>query len=239
MGGNITLLILAVATAVAAILRRCGFAAPGGLLAGLLAGAVVFGFLPSPAWPMYYAAVPPLLACCIAHLHRLAARPDDARAMRILLGTAALPLVPMLVQAAPDVAHLAQPGLWVGIQAHRTAMAIQEKLRQAGQAGGEVATLFPRLVLDTSPMRPEFATGPFMFRSGDLYSKAQLARLHALSPGTLAEAFDRDPPAAIYAGLYPDTWKTPRDAALIHYAEDHGWRLVRADPDGTRLWLRP
>jgi hypothetical protein len=159
--------------------------------------------------------------------------------MRILLGLAALPLLPMLVLAAPDVAHLAQPGLWVGIEAHRTAVAIEEELRQINQVGGEVATLFPRAVLDASPIRPEFATGPFVFRSGDLYSKTQLTRLHALSSTTFAEAFDRHPPAAIYAGLYQDMWKVPMDAALIQYAEDHGWRLVRADPDGARLWLPP
>ncbi len=29
------------------------------------------------------------------------------------------------------------------------------------------------------------------------------------------------------------------DAALIHYAETHTWRLVRSDPDGGRLWLNP
>lgn len=239
MGGNLTLLMLAIALLVTAILQRRSLKAPGGMLAGLLAGAVVFGFLPSPAWPMYYAAVPPLLACCITHLCYSTVAPIDARAMRILIGIAALPLVPMLILNAPDVANLTRPGLWVGIAAHRTAVAIHEALPPADWAEGEVATLFPTLVADMSPIRPEFATGPFVFRSGDFYSKTQLARLHALSPSTLADAFDRHAPAAIYAGLYRDTWKTPMDAALIQYAEEHGWHLARTDPDGARLWLRP
>ncbi len=239
MGGNLTLLILAVALLVAVVLQRRSLKAPGGMLAGLLAGAVVFGFLPSPAWPMYYAAVPPLLACCITHLYYSTATPIDARAMRLLIGIAALPLVPMLMLNLPDVANLARPGLWVGIAAHRTAVAIHEALPPADWAEGEVATLFPTLVADMSPIRPEFATGPFVFRSGDFYSRSQLARLHALSPSTLADAFDRHAPAAIYAGLYRDMWKTPMDAALVQYAEEHGWRLARTDPDGARLWLRP
>ncbi len=235
LGGNLTLVVLASTLAMLVVARRRKWKRPGRLLVGLLVGAVLLALVPSPSWAMYFAPVAPLLACCIAHLWRVSEHSTGPDRKRILVVVAALPILPVLMLNAPELVHAADPGRWVGVQAHRTALAIREALPR----GGEVATLFPRAVMDANPVRLEFATGPFVFRSGDLWPAEQLARLHVLSPSTLAAAFDRVPPAAIYAGLNPKAWKTPMDLALTRYAETHDWRLVRTDADGGRLWVRP
>ena len=56
-----------------------------------------------------------------------------------------------------------------------------------GQRGisGHVATLFPIAVIDANRVLPEFAAGPFFFRSADAYSAEQVAQLHGGGPATL------------------------------------------------------
>lgn len=235
LGGNLALLVLAAALSLAALARRTPWRRPGPLLLGMLLGALALALVPSPSWAMYYAATAPLLACCIAHLHRAGGAPANERRRRILVAVASLPILPVLLLNVPDLVLLADPARWVGIEAHRTAT----EIRAALPDGGEVATLFPRAVMDANPVRREFATGPFVFRSGDLWPPDTLARLHALSPATLDAAFDRAPPAAIYAGLNLKAWKVPMDQALTRYAEARGWRVVRTDAEGGRLWLPP
>ena len=144
--------------------------------------------------------------------------------------------MPVLLLQLAGLPALLDPARWVGIAAHRNALAVRDAV---AHPGGEVATLFPTLVIDANPVRPEFASGPFVFRSGNSFDPGLLARLHALSPATLPAAFDAHPPQAIYAGRYADTWRTQMDAPLAAYATTHGWRLVREDAEGGRLWLRP
>lgn len=231
-GGNATLIALAGAFCAVAMVRQRPWTSPSRLLLALLVGAILLGLMPSPSWSMYYAVAAPLLACCIAHLERAIGR---GAYPRILLFVVTLPALPMLIAKTAEVGHVLDPTKWVGLEAHRAAVDI----RRALPRGGEVATLFPLAVLDASPVRLEFATGPFVFRSGNLFTPERLASLHALSPETLEMAFDRQPPAAIYAGLFAKRWSVPIDAALIRYAETHMWHLVRADRDGGRLWLNP
>ena len=71
VGGSLTLLVLALALALLAMARCRNWQRPGPLLLGLTVGAFVLALLPSPSWSIYFAAVPPLLACCIAHLDRV------------------------------------------------------------------------------------------------------------------------------------------------------------------------
>ena len=238
-GGNLTLVAIPGALAIVATARHRKWKRPGRLLVGLLAAATLLALLPAPGWPMYFAATAPLLACCAAHLWRVTEHTASARRKRILVLVAALPAVPVLALNAADLPDLLQRDRWVGVQAHATAATLHDALATAGHPGGEIATLFPRAVMDRNPVRPEFAAGPFVFRSGDVWPAGRLARLHALSPGTLPAAFDAAPPAAIYAGLYPTAWRTAMDGALIGYAEKHGWRLVHTGADGGRLWVRP
>ena len=242
LGGNLTLLVLCAVLSVVVTARRRKWKRPGPLLLGMTAAAACLAFLPSPSWAMYYAAVAPLLACCVAHLDRITAHLADPARKRIMYLVATLPCIPPLVLLAAEVPGALDPAQWVGLQAHRTALQLAERIRAArppGEVAGDVATLFPILVLDANPVRAEFATGPFVFRSGAAFTPEALGRLHALAPAMIEAEFARRPPAAIYAGLFPKAWKTPMDAALAGYAERHGWTLLRTDPEGGHLWVRP
>lgn len=235
LGGNLTLLVLAGALSMLVVGRRRKWKKPGRLLVGLTVGALLFAFIPSPAWPMYFAPVAPLLACCVAHLDRVTAYLAGPRFKCILFGVAVIPLAPALLFLGSDVTALDDPEAWVGLVAHRTAVAMRAALPQ----GGEVATLFPHLVIDANPVPRAFATGAFVFRSGDAFSPERLKEVHALSPGMLEAAFAAHPPAGIHAGAYAGVWRTPMDAALAAYAERHGWRLAWSDPKLGGLWVPP
>jgi hypothetical protein len=246
LGGNLTLLIMSAALSVVAMARSRKWKRPGMMLLAMTVAASALAFVPSPAWAMYYAATAPLLACCVAHLSRVTTHLVDPARRRILFFVAALPCIQPLVLLAAEAPAVTDPTRWVGLQAHRTALDIAARIDAArswaaapGDGARDVATLFPIFVLDANPVRREFATGPFVFRSGAAFSKDQLSRLHALSPAMLEDEFARRPPAAIYAGLFPGAWKTPMDAALTAYAEQHGWTLARTDSAGGHLYLRP
>ena len=177
-GGNLTLMVLASALSLLAMARHKKWKRPGRLLLGLTIGAVVMGFVPSPSWAMYFAAVAPLLACCVAHLDRTTTYLAGAARKHVLVGVAALPMVPVLLLQAPEVVRLGDLGRWPGIAAHRSALEIR-----AAVGGGEVATLFPIRVLDANPVRPAFSTGPFVFRSGAVFGADELGRLHGVVAG--------------------------------------------------------
>jgi hypothetical protein len=239
LGGNLTLVLLSVALALIAMARRRKWKRPGRMLITLTAGATVFALMPAPSWAMYFAAVAPLLACCIAHLNRTTTHLAGAERKRILLIVACLPIVPFLPLQLRELPKLLDRGQWVGVDAHRNAQKIRAAMAVGGAEGGDVATLFPVWVIDANPIESALATGPFVFRSGDGYDPGLLASLHALSPSMLGPLFDADPPAGIYAGRYAGNWPVPMDQPLIDYAERHHWTLVRTDEAGGRLWVRP
>ena len=107
-----------------------------------------------------------------------------------------------------------------------------------------MATLFPIHVLDANPVRAEFASGPFFFRTAGSLPPDRIARLRGASPESLDRLFAARPPAAIFAGTYAAVWRAPMDAALVAYAERHGYALVMqgisaGGATGGRLYVRP
>ena len=217
-------------------------AAPPGLLGLLLGLAVLVGFQPSPSWPMYYAPVAPLLAALTVSMFvrtRIAGPPD---LVPLLLVIAALPALPPLWARATDLVGLARPATWPGLEVHFQAAELRETIRAAGLTG-DVATLFPVHVLDDDPVRPEFASGPFFFRTADLVPPDRIARLHGASADSLETLFAASPPAAILGGFAKGQWSVEMDASLDDYARHHGYRPVPLAPGelwpaGTWLYLR-
>ena len=238
LGGNLTLVILAAALSLLAMARHRKWKRPGRLLFGLTTGALVFAAVPAPSWAMYFAPVAPLLACCIAHLDRTTTHLAGRARKQVLMVVAALPILPFLALQLAELPGLLHPDQWVGVAIHRNARFLRDSLPNR-DTEREIATLFPMFVLETNPIRPEFATGPFVFRSAAAFPPDLLARLHALSPATLEAAFASSPPDAIYAGRYADAWPIPMDAALADYAQRHAWPLARTDRWGGKLWIRP
>ncbi|MBD0272935.1 MAG: hypothetical protein ICV73_13540 [Acetobacteraceae bacterium] len=260
LGGNGTLTVLALVSAVARRGRgepKGGGGAAGapqaapsfdGLLLGLLAGALVCGFLPNPSWPMYYAPVAPLLACWIAAQKRhLDAAGPRGHPLRLAVVAAALPAALALGPPTGALPKLADFGEWPGLAVHRNAVAIRDAIHRAhgdDTQAGDVATLFPIHVLDANPVRAEFASGPFFFRTAGSLPPDRIARLRGAGPEDLEGLFAAAPPAAIFGGTYAGVWRAPMDAALVAYAERHGYALVMqgisaGGATGGRLYLRP
>ena len=153
--------------------------------------------------------------------------------------SAALTRYGQLLRSAADIEE------WTGVQAHRSAERIAGFLDNDGITG-EVATLFPSVVLDLNPVREEFAAGPFFFRSADLFPPAFVTEMHGVGPATLETVFADRPPSAIVAGFngFPVEWKPPMDFALVEYARRHHYRLfasgwtIKGYKNG-QVWLRP
>jgi 4-amino-4-deoxy-L-arabinose transferase-like glycosyltransferase len=230
LGGNAGLLGLAVVAPLLARLQRAKLPPHAVLLFALLAGALVFGFMPRPSWPMYYAAVAPILAtlgaCFAAHLRRGPMVP--------ILGAAVLAsALPFLSVRAVSVTGLADRTAWVGLATHDTANAIHAALAHPGP----IATLFPATVLDANPTYRELATGPFLFRSAALLTPAEITALHGVGPNGLEALFVATPPAGIFTGLYAGAWTPAMDAELANYAARHAYRPVTLG--GGVLWVRP
>jgi len=217
-------------------------AAPPGLLGLLLGLAVLAGFQPSPSWPMYYAPVAPLLAALTVSMFVRTRITGPPELVPLLLVIAALPALPPLWARVTNLAGLARPATWPGIEVHYQAAELRETIRAAGLTG-DVATLFPVHALDEDPVRPEFASGPFFFRTADLVPEDRIARLHGASADSLEALFAASPPAAILGGFAKGQWSVEMDASLEDYARHHGYRpvpLAPAElwPAGTWLYLR-
>jgi len=130
----------------------------------------------------------------------------------------------------PPVLALEANARWVGA-----------RLKAAG-AAGRIATPSPQAVASSGQdLDPRLAAGPFFYRTGDLTSDADQARLRALSPRTLAAGLDAGPPAAIVVGLEGKAGLNGRSADddFRAYAQSRRWRR-ETSPDGMlEVYVRP
>ena len=211
-------------------------------LVGLFLAALVIAIIVGPH-AMYYAPVAAfgvLLAgrLCVASLAAVP-RPWIA----VLLLVSLIPAVPEFGRFGRHVKLAIDPEHWTGVQSHRSAMRIAQNLAARG-VSGHVATLFPIAALDTNPILPEFATGPFFFRSAYLYSPERIAQLHGAGAATLDQLFANSPPAAVVAGFGKFRYFNNMDAALIEYARRSGYIRVADEWQVGRykhgqVWVRP
>ena len=206
-----------------------------------------FCMIPLPSYEPYFLPMIPLIVLCTSVFYATSgAVLADTRGQLVLALT-----VVVALNGLPALARDA----WRGVdgdrrmttRVHRTATEIRNALESRGIVG-KVATLSPIRVIDAGvPVYREFASGPFLFRSGNLYSPEKLHALHALSPETLDEFLDNDPPAAILTG-FEQAGFGPRpgskftiaaDAPLEAYAATRGYEEVKGDFEGKgRLFVR-
>jgi hypothetical protein len=98
---------------------------------------------------------------------------------------------------------------------------------------GRILTLAPFYPLEAKlAIYPSFSTGPIAWRIAPFIEPAKAARLHILSPATLAAALEAKPPAGILVGVE----KTGEDL-LIGYAKAHGYKPLFLS-HGDQLWIR-
>lgn len=239
-----TLLVLAAcalgalgATARAARIGRAPRWQPGAVLAlALVLVSIPTAMVPTPLFPQYFAMPVSFLYLLLIFAWRGAGR---SRARNIFL--AVLVLLAALVYA-PDALPLVRQARdrqqWSGVVTQRVAGDVRAILREHGlDTGQPVGTLAPLYVMEANlPIYPELATGPFLYRVGDLLTPEQRARYAGTSPASIGELFDRNPPAAILVKLESEG---KLDTPLIDYATSHGYQRIGIPNSRGELYLRP
>ncbi len=206
----------------------------------MIVGGLIAALLPTPTYRQYFMPLlPPLFVRLALELPRLRA----AMSSKPTLAAAALSLGLMigLGHFAYVVGGAALTQHWAVSRVTEEAHWIGDRLRAAG-ARGQVATLSPDVALDSGyPLDRRFATGVFVYRTGDDLDPATVRRLHVLSPSTLAASLDRSPPAAIVTGYERGDlgFKIHPDDGLQAYARSRGYRLETSPWGAAQLYIRP
>ena len=215
-------------------IARAAVARPIGAVALLFALSALAAFAVNPPTSAYLAAPSALLilTAAIAWSH---AAPAFGRAGPVLT------ILVLLTCGVGDL-ELARHGLWLPRPAKWVPTQLNAQSRTLGRLladapPGPVATVSPIRILGAGhSIYPEFAAGPFVFRSGDAVSPQQAVLIKAATPDTLEALFTRSPPAAILTGL-ETSWPVRADAELAAYARRHGFKAVAA-PQGAILFVR-
>jgi hypothetical protein len=219
-----------------ALARRGAAATPGErMLDWMIVGGLAAALLPTPTYRQYF--VPLLAPLAVRFALLLSAQQLPRWGQLALAGTALLGAAGLA-----EIGTAAASGRWPALESAREAGWIGGVLRAAGVTG-PVATLTPRLVLDSgAPLDPRFAAGPFVWRSADRIDPARQARLCIISPKTLGEAFAASPPAAIVVGHEGGTraWNrgTDLDAPLAAWATGQGYTALRSPVGEAVLYVQ-
>lgn len=192
------------------------------LLLAIIAGGVAMSFVPTPAFPQYYALPLPFILLLAACLY--GRMPQDRRrqiipwALSATLIMAAAGMPRLLVR----LPQLVTPSRWAGMEVHAAGVELA-RLTHGAAAAGPVATLAPLYPLEGGlPLYPELVTGPLVYRVGDIIpveDRRYYARI--TSPRTVGTMMAARPPAAILVGQ-----EGALDRPLIDYARRNEYRLA-------------
>jgi 4-amino-4-deoxy-L-arabinose transferase-like glycosyltransferase len=201
-----------------------------------LAAAVLAALLSTPLLQEYLAFAVPFLALALAvvvHPGQLVARP---MLRHWLSGLAGISLLVGAVTAVRDCRGQLWPPSATPFVVHADARRLGRAILEAGAANPKVATLAPIYALEGGlPIYRELATGPFLYRLGDLLTAERRRQVSGVSPGTLAELLARDPPAAIAVFGCESGLEDP----FVAFAESHGYVRRDAVKEQNAIWLRP
>lgn len=229
---------VALAPAGWAAVRRAKRSDAGPFIDLLVLAGLVAALLPTPTWRQYLIPMLPPLFVRLGLMWSEGVA--SGRWRNITIGAAAIGALAGLDQPVQWVSRLMK-GKANPITITQEAHWIGERLR-AADSQGEIATLSPQVVIDSGfPLDSRFATGPFVYRSGDLLSDEEQHSLHVTSPRTVDRFLAERSPAAIVTG-YEGRDKSNRidlDSGLRTYAMRHGYRLERSPFGDAELFIRP
>jgi hypothetical protein len=191
---------------------------------------------PTPSFVQYYAMPVSflfllLVFACASHSGRVSTL--NRRWLVILMIGALAHAGPAMLKR---VASLTERQAWAGFRVHDVSMGIRNAIaNHGGDVHWPVATLSPVPVIEANlPLYPQFSTGPFLYRIGDLLTPEQRKKFVGTSQATVGELLSADPPAAILAGFEKDL-----DNPLIEYAQAHDYRLVDVPGLDGQLYVAP
>lgn len=192
------------------------------LLAVLVAEGMLISFVPTPAFPQYYA--PPialgLMFCALAHGYLSAAA--KAALQPVLAGMLLIASFSSLPILLPELRHLAKPSDWTGNTVHEAAGNISQEIAQS-RAPGKLLTLAPAYAAEAGLKTYDaLLLGPFIYRSVDYVDAEDRGYFSSVaSPRTLDAMLEADPPAAVLVGT-----EDVLDDRLEAWARNSGYRPV-------------
>ncbi len=220
-GAGLLAIVTLALHAIAAWPRKRGTSDPVAQLLAMLIGAgLLAAWLPRPVYVQYLG---PLLPALFIAFARLADRPRwrGGRWQTLLILAMAAGPVATVIDLARNVERLESPVLAATRQAHEIGAIVGH---------GRIVTLSPERAVDSGlALDPRFATGPFLFRTRDILTEAQMRRFHALSSAQAAAGLDAMPPDAVLTGAESSASPGAPDgleAPLIAWARSHGYRAV-------------
>jgi hypothetical protein len=198
-----------------------------------LGAAVLAAFLPTPMQREYLAIVVPFLVLLLACLLGRWALTSDRVLRRALTGLAALAFLVAVATNLRHLRNLPHPSEWASIATYRAGQQLAQVTSRAGPAA-KVATLAPIYPLEGGvQIYRELATGPFLYRVGDLLDPEQLQRYAGSSPHSIRSLLTTDPPDAILLGL-----EGRLEDPLAEFAQEHEYALAPIEWPRGRVYLR-
>ncbi len=182
---------------------------------------------PTPSFPQYYAL--PISFLFVGLVYSWSVNLDGnyslyCKALAVMVLIVAIRTAPELLRPIPDLRDREN---WMPFYVRDVSVRIRETLREdAVHSNPKVATLSPLFALEGGLLiYDELATGPFLYRVGDLLTAEQREHFVGSSPATIEALLDSDPPAAILIGFEGDL-----EQPLLEYALRENYRWV-ALPD--------
>lgn len=184
--------------------------------------ALLTALAPTPSFYQYYAL--PVSFLFILLMYLWAPTINRKSSLQIILLIMVLfTLMSNAASLVESVKKLSDRSKWSGVHIHEMSVKIREILIENRlDPNGKVATLSPLFALEGGlSIYNELATGPFLYRVGDLLAPHQRVLFVATSPETVHRLLENDPPVAILTGYEGDL-----DDPLIKYAEENTYRKV-------------
>jgi len=186
---------------------------------------------PRPLFAHYFAAPVPfiiILICCFYAAIPTAKR-GAARALLVcIVIVTSVFSGPRLLKHIHNVYNV---DAWTPISVHNTAQIIRGRIG-ALDSKDKVATLSPLYVIEAGlPIYKELASGPFLYRVGDLIPDDMRPAYVGTSMNTLSALFEIDPPKAILVGF-----ERGLDLPFIRYAEAHAYVKIEEDYAGLPIY---
>jgi hypothetical protein len=132
-----------------------------------------------------------------------------------------------------DAPQLTSVNNWTPIRVEKAAEVIYDNTRHFRKKP-VIATLSPLYALEgRCDICRELATGPFLFRVGDLLSEGQLRQYIGTSPGRLGDVLDEYAPEAILVGREREL-----EDPFIDFARRHKYNRIEIGTDNLILYVR-
>ena len=208
--------------------RREWRASDGVLWLALAASLLLAAAVPSPSWPQY--ALPVLPAAVVAATLLLGEGVGLGRvptARTLLAVIPAVALVGIFLAPARDRPRLASRA-WAAVVVHELDRSVR-----AYVADRTILTLAPVVALEWGArIYPEFATGPFIWRTARFVPRHERARLAVVGPDEIESLLAVKRPDAMLLGIDQEL-----ERPLLSYAVTNGFRP--ATVAAPALWISP